>query len=395
MRDPMRIIGLMSGTSHDGVDAAIVEIGDVGDSGFDVEVSVIRHIHVPYDNALRDAIREAFSGSVEHICSLNFVMGEVFAQVALSLIQEAGLSCKDIDAIASHGQTVYHIPPIAFQRCGCTTDKKCGCTTDKKRGSTLQIGEAVVIAERTGILTISDFRTRDMAAGGHGAPLVPLPDYILFKKPAVVRAVLNVGGIANVTIVKNAINDTLAFDIGPGNCLIDEAVVIYSDGAARFDKNGSLASAGTPHVPLLEELLRHQFFKQPPPKSTGREMFGAVLVRDILRRYGAVAQNDILSTLTHLTAQVIFAAIRPYRPQEVIVSGGGSRNVFLMSLLGELFSQKGCKVSSISSYGFLPEAKEAVCFAILGYLTLKRRPGNLPCATGASRQVLLGKITLP
>ncbi len=375
----MRIIGLMSGTSHDGVDAAIVEISDVGDSDLDIEVSVRRHLHMPYDNSLRDSIRKAFSGNVEHICNLNFIMGEVFAQVALLLIQESGLEVGDIDAIASHGQTVYHIPPSALH----------------KRGSTLQIGEAAVIAERTGILTISDFRTRDMAAGGHGAPLVPLPDYILFRKDSGTRAVLNVGGIANATIVKDTLTDTLAFDIGPGNCLIDEAVVIYSDGAASFDKNGSMASAGTPHLPLLEELLRHPFFKQPPPKSTGREMFGAELVRGIIKRNGTLTQNDMLSTLTHLTAQSIFDAIRPYKPQEVIVSGGGSRNAFLMSLLTEQFSKKGCKVGSISSYGFLPEAKEAVCFAILGYMTLKRRPGNLPSATGASRPVLLGKITLP
>ncbi|KJU84459.1 anhydro-N-acetylmuramic acid kinase [Candidatus Magnetobacterium bavaricum] len=373
----MRIIGIMSGTSHDGVDAVIVEIRDAGDSDPDIEVSVRRHLHMPYDDSLRNSIREAFSGGVEHICGLNFVMGEVFAQVALLLIQEAGLSPKDIDAIASHGQTVYHIPPAGL----------------KRRGSTLQIGEASVIAEKTGILTISDFRTRDMAAGGHGAPLVPLPDYMLFKKPGIIRAVLNIGGIANVTIVKEALNDTLAFDIGPGNSLIDEAVVIYSEGAVRFDKNGALASAGTPHIPLLEELLMHQFFKQPPPKSTGREMFGAGLVKDILGHYGTLTQNDMLSTLTYLTAQSVFDAIRPYKPQEVIVSGGGSRNAFLMALLAELFGTKGCKVSSISSCGFLPEAKEAVCFAILGYLTLKHRPGNLPSATGASRQVLLGKIT--
>ncbi|MBF0606394.1 MAG: anhydro-N-acetylmuramic acid kinase [Candidatus Magnetobacterium sp. LHC-1] len=377
--DPMRIIGLMSGTSHDGVDAAIVEIRDVGDSDLDIEVSVRRHLHMPYDNSLRDSIRKAFSGTVEHICNLNFLMGEVFAQVALLLIQEAGLDVGDIDAIASHGQTVYHIPP----------------STLHKRGSTLQIGEAAVIAERTGILTISDFRTRDMAAGGHGAPLVPLADYILFKKGGSTRAVLNVGGIANATIVKDTLTDTLAFDIGPGNCLIDEAVVIYSDGAASFDKNGSMASSGTPHLPLLEELLRHPFFKQPPPKSTGREMFGAELVRGIIKRNDTLTQNDMLSTLTHLTAQSIFDAIRPYKPQEVIVSGGGSRNASLMALLTEQFNKKGCKVGSISSYGFLPEAKEAVCFAILGYMTLKHRPGNLPSATGASRPVLLGKITLP
>ncbi|MBF0344914.1 MAG: anhydro-N-acetylmuramic acid kinase [Nitrospirae bacterium] len=379
MSEFMRIIGLMSGTSHDGVDAAIVEIKDAGDSGLDVDVSVISHLHVPYDKTLRDSIGQAFTGSAEQICSLNFVLGEVFAQAVLMLIQEAGLRHQDIEAIASHGQTIYHIPP----------------TIHRRVGSTLQIGESAVIADRTGILTISDFRTRDMAAGGHGAPLVPLADYMLFKKDRVVRAVLNVGGISNVTIVKENLNDTLAFDIGPGNSLIDEAVAIYSNGAVFYDNNGNLARAGSPHMPLLEELLCHPFFRQPPPKSTGREMFGTEFVKDILRYYGSLAQTDMLSTLTHLTAQVVFDAIRPYKPQEVIVSGGGSRNAFLMDLLNERFKEKGCRVSSIASYGFLPEAKEAICFAILGYLTLKHRPANLPSATGASKSVLLGKITLP
>ncbi len=225
-----RIIGLMSGTSHDGVDAALVEITPGSRTGNNasadsndpeirpkirpkISIELIKHLHRPFSKALREAIQEAFTGNAEHICRLNFKLGEVFAKSVLSLLDASGLSSKDIDAIASHGQTIYHIPPS-------------GSPSRRKSGSTLQIGEASVIAERTGIMTISDFRTRDMAAGGHGAPLVPLADYLLFRKKGLKRAVLNIGGIANVTLVEERIDSTIAFDTGPGNSLIDESINI-------------------------------------------------------------------------------------------------------------------------------------------------------------------------
>src|SRR3990172_9740449 len=219
----IRIIGLMSGTSHDGVDAALVEISTEKFSN-EIRIRLLHHLHLPYLKPLRDEIRQAFNGNTELICRLNFKLGGIFAGAVLSLLKAAGFRPEDIDAIASHGQTIYHISPQG-----------------RKSGSTLQIGEAAVIAERTGILTVSDFRTADMAAGGQGAPLVPLTDYLLFKKPGQVRAVLNIGGIANVTIVREKMEDTVAFDIGPGNSLIDEAITLITRGKRSYDRNGSFA----------------------------------------------------------------------------------------------------------------------------------------------------------
>ncbi len=372
-----KIIGLMSGTSHDGADAALVEIGP-GAGG----IVLLKHIHRPFRKALREEIQAAFTGDAELICRLNFKLGEMFAATALALIKEAGLGPADIDAIASHGQTIRHIPPS-------------GPPSRRKSGSTLQIGEASVIAERTGIMTISDFRTRDMAAGGHGAPLVPLADHILFSRRGRKRAVLNIGGIANVTIVSGRLDDTVAFDTGPGNSLIDESMRRVSSGRLSFDRNGSVAASGRPDRRLLDELLGHPYLRKRPPKSTGREVFGAEMVRGIFGRYGGAAAEDIVSTLTHFTAESIFRAVIPYAPDEVIVSGGGAKNGFLMQLIRGLFSQRGIPVNDISVYGIPPEAKEAVSFALLGHRTLMHRPGNLPSATGASRMVILGKISLP
>ncbi len=386
-----RIIGLMSGTSHDGVDAALVEIMPGGTTGnnasadcLDLKISIklIKHLHRPFSKALREEIQEAFTGTTEHICRLNFKLGEVFAKSVLSLLEVSGFSPKDIDAIASHGQTIYHIPPS-------------GSPSRKKSGSTLQIGEASVIAERTGIMTISDFRTRDMAAGGHGAPLVPLADYLLFSKKGLKRAVLNIGGIANVTLVEERIDDTIAFDTGPGNSLIDESVKYYSSGRLTFDRHGSVAESGRPDMGLLQKLLKHPYLKKSPPKTTGREVFGAEMVKHIFSKYSQLASQDIIATLTHFTAASIYRAIIPHEPDEVIVTGGGTKNGFLMKLIHGMFGEKEITVNNISRYGIPPEAKEAVSFALLGYQTLNLQPGNLPSATGAHRKVILGKITLP
>jgi anhydro-N-acetylmuramic acid kinase len=412
----MKIIGLMSGTSHDGVDAALVEIIQVRGQGsgvgtresgsnnkdsrgqvfkgssilkpleplnprilesYPIEVRLISHVHINYPKSLREEISRAFDGDTERICRLNFTLGEIFAEAALSLLRSSDIKPNDVDAIASHGQTIYHIPP-----------------SGRKMGSTLQIGEASIIAERTGILTISDFRTRDMAAGGHGAPLVPLADYLLFRKEGQTRAILNIGGIANATIVKEGISDTIAFDIGPGNSLIDEAAKIYSAGRSSFDKKGSMAKSGKPDSNLLDKLLSHPFFKKRPPKSTGREVFGTAFLRKVLKRNTKLTRQDMLSTLTYLTAISIYNAITPFQPDEVIVTGGGTKNLFLMSLIKGKFGERGIVVNNISVYGIPPEAKEAISFAILGYQTLMGNPGNLPNATGAKHSVVLGKITL-
>ena len=374
-----RIIGLMSGTSHDGVDAALVEIPlhpPLVKGGKNIKL--INHTHIPYRKQLRDEIRMAFNGNTELICRLNFKLGEVFAAAVLSLLKTVGLKPEDIDAVASHGQTIHHIPP-----------------SGKKTGSTLQIGEAAVIAEQTGILTISDFRTADMAAGGHGAPLVPMADYLLFKESGKVKAVLNIGGIANVTIVRDRIDDTVAFDIGPGNSLIDEAMLLISKGKKSFDKNGAFARSGKMIPGLLKELLSHPYFRKKPPKSTGRETFGTTMVQDILKKYRKYKHQDIVSTLTHLTAITIHNAIIKFKPDELILTGGGVKNKFLAELINDKFKNNGVRIREISAYGIPPQAKEAISFAVLGYLSLHRKHGNIPSVTGASHGVITGKITLP
>lgn len=378
----VRIIGLMSGTSHDGVDAALVEIHP-NVKGTDLKsvppmFHLVKHLHLPYRKSLRDEIRSAFNGNTGLICKLNFRLGEVFAVAVTSLLKKTGYRPQDIHAVASHGQTICHIPP-----------------SGKRSGSTLQIGEASVIAENTGILTLSDFRTADMAAGGQGAPLVPLADYLLFRKPGRVRAVINIGGIANVTIIKETMKETVAFDTGPGNSLIDEAMRFCSGGKKSFDRNGDFARSGKPVEKLLKELLTHPYFKKRPPKSTGRETFGAGMIQDIFSKSVPFFARDIVATLTHLTAVTLYNAIIKFKPDEVILTGGGAKNRFLVDLIRNRFKTKGVAVNIISVYAIPPQAKEAVSFAILGYQTLNQRPGNLPSATGARHKAILGKISLP
>lgn len=392
----------MSGTSHDGVDAALVEIRYPSETPLPhsltkedenpvshpefisvyqtcgIIVKLIRHIHIPYRKHLREEIRSALNGNTELICRLNFKLGEIFAAAVLSLLRKSGLKPQDIDAIASHGQTIYHIPP-----------------SGKRQGSTLQIGEASVIAERTGILTISDFRTADMAAGGQGAPLVPMADYLLFRESGKIKAMLNIGGIANVTIVRDRMDDTVAFDTGPGNSLIDEAMMSISNGKKTFDKNGSFARSGRPVPRLLNELLSHPYFRKRPPKSTGRETFGAGMIKDILKRYKMIERRDIVSTLTHLTARTIYDSIIKFRPDELILTGGGVNNRFLNGLISDYFKKYDIRLSDITACGIPSQAKEAMSFAILGYLSLNRKAGNIPSVTGATHGVILGKITCP
>lgn len=368
----------MSGTSHDGADFAIVEIRGNNKSPDNIKATLIQYLHRKYNKSLKEKIRTSFAGNTDLICKLNFELGEFYAGNVLRLLDTSGNDAKEIDAIASHGQTVYHKPPSVG-----------------KSGSTLQIGEASIIAERTGITVVSDFRTRDMAAGGHGAPLVPLVDYILFAKKGSAKAVVNIGGIANVTVLKGKREDTIAFDIGPGNSLIDEAMIRISQGKKYFDRDGSFARKGKPDRKLIARLLSHHYMRKRFPKSTGREVFGEEMVRKIFQKYRNLRDEDIVATLTHFTAEIIYRAIIPFGPNEIIISGGGTENSYLMDLIREKYNPNGIPVRSTLHYGIPSQAKEALSFAILGYLTLNRLPGNLPSATGAKHAVVLGKITLP
>jgi len=285
-----------------------------------------------------------------------------------------------IDLIGSHGQTLWHEPPI------------------NSIGSTLQLGEPAVIAEMTGVPVVSNFRTRDMAVGGQGAPLVPLADWLLLSHPTRTRAAQNIGGIANVTYLPattDSKNGVMAFDTGPGNMLIDEAVRLATNGAWEYDHDGELAAQGRVDESLLTEWLMEPYFQQKPPRTTGRELFGTQRATEYWNHAmnRGLGPNDIVATLTALTARSIEHAYRtflPTFPDEVVVSGGGARNPTLMRMLIDRLAP--ARATTSEEYGLDIEAKEAIAFAVLAYETWHKRPGNIPSATGASRAVVLGSI---
>lgn len=375
-----RVAGLMSGTSADGVDVAIADIGPRG-------VEVVAFGTVAYPAALRRQIFRLFrpeTARIDDLCHLNVVLGEVFAGALLRVCRTSGVRLDSIDLIGSHGQTVYHIPE--------------GRRWGRRRvRSTLQIGEPCVIAERTGIATVADFRPRDVAAGGEGAPLVPYVDYLLFADTRRSRAVQNIGGIANVTHLPagGGIADVVAFDTGPGNMVIDRVAHRVTRGRRAYDAGGRLAARGRVSETLLAELMRHPYLARRPPKSTGRETFGtpwADAVYDRARR-GRIAPRDILATVTALTAESIAEAYRRHLGggiDEVILCGGGARNRTLVNRLQARVAP--AKVLRTDDFGLDADAKEAVSFAVLAYETMRGRPGNVPAATGARRPVILGKI---
>lgn len=368
------IIGLMSGTSHDGVDAALVKITG---SGINSKIKLVCHKHMPYPASFRHRIASLTDSKISDICRINFELGDYFAKAALYCAEQAGVKFTAIDAIASHGQTICHIPPEL-----------------NRRGATLQIGESSVIARKTGLPVVSDFRVADMARGGHGAPLVPYADYIFFNKKGRVSAVQNIGGIANVTVVTPEIEDVFAFDTGPGNCLINDAMNLFFK--KPYDKNGSVAKSGKVDGDILKVLCSHPYLSKKPPKSTGRELFGKDLLQGLLSRK-RIMPEDLIATLTHFTAYSIKNAYdrfipSKYKIHEIIISGGGSKNVCLVSLLKDLFKPVAIKLSDV--YGIPSPAKEAMSFAILANETLSGNPSNLPNVTGASGKSVLGKITL-
>lgn len=374
------VAGLMSGTSADGVDVAVVDITDNA-------VELVAFDMFPFPLALRNTIFGLFKSDslkLEDICHYNFVLGEVFADSVIKLCKAKGIALSSIDLIGSHGQTVYHNPK--GRRYG-----------QKMIRSTLQIGEPSIIAHRTGITTVADFRPRDMAAGGQGAPLVPFADYVLFKDKHRCRAIQNIGGIANVTYLpKNCkLKDILAFDTGPGNMIIDRLVGLISQGRQKYDANGKMATRGTVDHALLNEAMKHPYYKLLPPKSTGREEFGwqycDMFYKKALKK--GLSKEDIVATATALTAESIATAyikFLPKMPDEMILCGGGSHNKTLIKMLQEKLSKVNILV--MDELGISCDAKEAVSFAILAYMTIKGVANNVPSATGADQPVILGKI---
>lgn len=379
----MNVVGLMSGTSLDGIDAALIEIDDAdGDPGA-VAWRLIAFDTLPYPRGHRDEIHDAIlRGDPAHLSRLHARLGEWFAEAVRRVCGAAGVGLAEVDLVGSHGQTVWHQPP-----------------GDGRRGSTLQLGCPATIAERTGIDVISDFRSRDVAAGGEGAPLVSWVDRLLFATDHT-RVLQNIGGMANLTRVPARGTDerVVAFDTGPGNALIDTAVELATNGALPYDAEGEWARRGAVDDALLAELLDDPFFQRPPPKSTGREAFGRAYVQALVDRRptaDAAAWADLVATLTALTATSIADAVARWAPPgpggEVVVTGGGARNPALVEMLVARLDP--IPVRTGDALGFPPEAKEAIAFAVLAWAHVLGRPANVPEVTGAAGPRVLGSFT--
>ena len=364
----------MSGTSLDGIDIAIVDI-----IGKRIEPVVVRTF--PYSKTAREAILSV-SNCMTHtatIARLHFLLGELYAEA----IREAckyHIKLESIELIGMHGQTIFHEgTPIEY--------------LGHKIASTLQIGDPSIVAERTGIRTISNFRERDIAAGGNGAPLVPYVDCILFRHARAPRVALNIGGIANITVLppKNSDREAFAFDTGPGNMIADALVRKFTDGKQTYDHDGAIARGAKVHEPMLEGMLNDPYFKLPPRKTTGREQFGQDFANGLIAT--GLPLEELIATATELTARSIAQAITLHAApnSEVIASGGGVHNSWLMERLRDLLPNP--RLTTTADFGIDPDAKEAIAFAVLAHQFVRRRPANLPSATGARRNVLLGRET--
>jgi len=385
-RHEMRVLGMMSGTSADGIEVALARI-----SGAPPRLSARfeRHRHVPFPSAVREAVLRLANGgatSSAELSQLNFLLGEEFARAAIRACRAWRVPLGKISLIGSHGQTILH-QGIASLFLG------------RRVASTLQIGEPSIIAERTGIDTIADFRPADMAAGGQGAPLVPFVDYILYRDARIGRVALNIGGISNVTLIPAGAkaSDIIAFDTGPGNMIVDALVEITTRGRLRYDRDARIARSGALIPALLEAMMRQPYMRKPPPKSAGREQFGRAFAERVLawgKRERARSQ-DLIRTATVFTAVSIADALRRFafgraRVDEIVVAGGGAQNPLMMLQLAAALP--GIHIVPAGKFGVPAEAKEAFAFAVLAYEAYHGRANNLPSATGARHPVAMGKL---
>jgi anhydro-N-acetylmuramic acid kinase len=377
----------MSGTSLDGIDVAIVRMKG---RSLDTSIKLLHFESYSYEAEIREKLKLLCTiehSDVAQVCGMNFAIAERFADAVIQTVANANMSMAEIDLISSHGQTIWHIP-VADE-------------VDRfLPKSTLQIGDLSVIAKRTGKPVVGDFRTADIAVGGQGAPLVPYGDYLLFKDANKGRILQNIGGIGNCTAIPAAASGMIAFDTGPGNMVMDQVVYELSGGRISYDANGDWAAKGKVHKELLEDMLAHPYFQEPPPKTTGREIFGkaytSAWLASTLER--GLPQEDIVATATAFTAHSIARGYQDYiLPQstiaEVIVSGGGAHNRTLLSMLGELLPDQIILTSD--ELGISCDAKEAMLFALLGNAFIQGEPNNVPTATGAERQTIMGKLALP
>ena len=373
----MRVAGIMSGTSLDGIDVAIVDI-----QGRRIRPLAFRSSSYP------EPVRKAILGvsnantATAEIARVHFLLGQLYASAVQATCRHSRIPPDSIELVGCHGQTIYHQGEKA-------------AFLGRPVATTLQVGEASLIAEQLSVPVVSDFRTRDMAAGGKGAPLVPYVDYLLFRHATKGRVALNIGGIANVTAIPASAQpgDVIAFDTGPGNMVIDALVSELTRGRKRFDRDGAISAGGCLERGLLKRLLADPYYRQRPPKTAGREQYGAAFIRRLKR---GMTLKDVIATSTVLTAATIALGVdRFIKPRmhvdEVIASGGGVHNRTLMAYLQAFLP--GIRITRTDEFGINPDAKEAVAFAILAYETWHRRPSNLPSATGARHAVVLGKVT--
>ncbi len=382
----MIVAGVMSGTSADGINVALVRIQG---RGFRSRLELLANYQFPYPYNVRRAVLAAMNAkaaSAADLCRLNFLLGELYADAVRAAQRRARLECE---LVGCHGQTLYHqgdAKPFLGRRIACTW----------------QTGEAAIIAAELCVPVVSDFRPADMAAGGKGAPLVPFLDYVLYRHRRYGRIVQNLGGIANLTAIppRAQPRDVVAFDTGPGNMVID-AVTEHLFGPA-YDRNGRLSARGEPIERVLQQLIRHPFFGRRPPKTAGREQFGREFVREFLRLCRRADKNDVVATATALTARSVEVAVRkfvlpllepPLRFREFVISGGGTKNTTLMRMIREELAPLKLRVRTSDEFGLPAEAKEAAAFALLAYQTWRRLPSNVPSATGAARPAILGKVS--
>jgi anhydro-N-acetylmuramic acid kinase len=382
----MRVLGMMSGTSADGIDVALARISGAPPA---IAAKFEGHHHVRFPASVREAILRLANGApttTAEISQLNFLLGEEFARAAIAACKKWRVPVRQISLIGSHGQTIFH-QGVAAGFLG------------RRVASTLQIGEPSIIAERTGVVTIGDFRPADMAAGGQGAPLVPFVDYLLYRDPRIGRVALNIGGIANLTVIPAGARpgQLFAFDIGPGNMVIDAIVETATGGRSHYDRDARLAIRGKLIPALLSTMLKEPYLRKRPPKTAGREQFGRAYAEKILgwgKRHHA-STEDLVRTATVFTSLSIADALRRFvlpraRVDELIVAGGGARNPLLMAQLAAALPE--IEIVPASEFGVPAEAKEAFAFAVLAYEAYHGRTNTLPSATGARHPAVMGKL---
>lgn len=379
------VAGLMSGTSLDGIDAVLLRVTGTGEH---TRFRQLAYLEQPFPRGLRTRLLRASApdtSRVDEVALLNVLLAHLYADAIRALARASGIPLSAIDLIGSHGQTIHHLP---------TPRTMFG----RRITATLQIGDPSVLATLTGITTVGDFRVADMAAGGQGAPLVPYVDWLVFRSAAVHRLLLNIGGIANITVLPKRCpaDRVVAFDTGPGNMVVDQ--LMHEFYGKPYDDHGRTARRGMVSMELFHKLARHPYLKAGPPKSTGREEFGREFVESILRHGRGYDREDIIATASQFTAYAVYDAYKRFvarrmRVQEIIVSGGGARNRFFLDELRRYFPW--ARVRLAEEFGMSSDAKEAICFAILAHETMSGVPTNMPSVTGAKKHVTLGKICRP